>query len=576
MFFEDVSLYSRFELGDMTALYFKAGKRLMFTLIPAGSEAKIPDHRRNINDSIGFRSNYRTLKNSSVVVPKDSAIQFQLLSDPWSYRGLMRNGGTVGGLELLRQVAADGVITTVFGDRRGFEAEQTLRWRAGERYIVINTTVSNHSAQTVELGMLESFTLNMLSPFHADHAPDALKLHRYCSQWASEGRHVENAVEDLELGIPWNGDFPHGFRFGQQSSMVVREYFPTVGLEDTVSGVTWAIQLATVSPWQMTVARNGDFLSLGGGKPDFEFANWRHTLRPGESCAGMPAVVTCTDGGMQQALNRLTRYPVEHAVAHPAAESKLPVIFNEFCSTWGEPSEEKLLPVLERISGLGFGYFVIDGGWSRDPATRLPGIGDWNPDEKIYPSGLDSLLAKIRAGGMIPGIWFEFENIASTSELFSLHPDWLVKWEGRLVHPSDTDRYFLDFRKAEVQKYLDEKVIAFLRKHRIGYMKVDYNAAFSRADSANGSYADGVQEVLESVRAFYLKLRQELPELVLEICSSGGHRLTAEWLRIGDMASFSDCHEGLPVPVIAAQTALQIPLTANQVWATLRRGEEEK
>ena len=565
--------FSCFELDDMTALFFKQDERLMFLMIPTGSEGDIPAHRRDLNDSLGYLG-CRKNGGDSVVAHPDGMIQYYLLHDNLPIHTPMLNGGSVARLKFVRQERRGNVIATVFRDDRGFEVEQTLRHVCGEPYVEINTSVTNHSDCEAELGMLESFMLTFLSPFHADDAPDALKLHRYRSFWSSEGREESPYVEELELSETWAGNYPRGIQFGQRSSWVVRDYFPTLGLEDTTANVTWAVQLGTVSPWQMKVSRNGDFLSMSGGLPDLTFANFRRTLRPGECCTGIPAIMTVVRGDMQNALHRLTSYPVDYAVAHPAAEKDLPLIFNEYCTTFGKPAESRIRPAIDNLASLGIGYFVIDAGWFRNHDTMSPGIGDWDIYEPNYPAGFDTLLDRIRNTGMIPGIWFEFECVSERSELFKTHPDWLIEWEHQLYRP-DVDRFFLDFRKPEVIEYLDQRVIGFLKRHRIGYMKVDYNGCFEMADSPNGSLAQGVQEVLTSVRAFYLHLRRELPELVLEICASGGYRLSAEWMRIGDMASFSDSHETIAVPLIAAQTAQQIPFTANQVWATLRTGEQK-
>ena len=566
--------FSHFVLDDMTVLFLKENERMMLLLLPAGAEARVPVHRRDLNDTVGY-AGCRRVGGDSLVTHPDHMVQIQVLHDKFSIRTPMHENGTVWKLNFIRQEQKGNTIETVFRDDRGIEAVHTITHNKGEKYVLINTTVINGSSREEELGLLASFNLSFLSPFHADDAPDALKLHRYRTFWAAEGREECRPVEDYQLEQTWSGGFAKGFTFGQRSSMIVSEFFPTIGLEDSGANVTWAAQLATVSPWEMTVRRDGDFLSLGGGLPDFDFANFRRKLRPGESCSGIPAVVTVVDGDMQDALNRLTTFATDHAEGHPKSEEDLPCRFIEYCFSWGKPTEANLKPVIAKLKGLGLRYFVMDAGWFREPETRLPGIGDWEIYKPSYPSGFDGFLDTIRDAGMIPGIWFEFECVSETSALFKKHPEWLVKWEGE-TYPTTLDRYFLDFRKPEVIQYLDERVIEFLRSHRIGYMKVDYNGSFHLADSENGSASQGTQEVLASIRAFYLHLRKELPELVLEICSSGGYRLSAEWMRIGDMASFSDCHEAVSVPIIAGQTAMQIPFTANQVWATLTPGCEEK
>jgi hypothetical protein len=47
----------------------------------------------------------------------------------------------------------------------------------------------------------------------------------------------------------------------------------------------------------------------------------------------------------------------------PAVEEALPVIFNEYCTTWGSPSPQNLGAIVDRLAGKGIRYLVIDSGW---------------------------------------------------------------------------------------------------------------------------------------------------------------------------------------------------------------------
>ena len=569
-------LYSKYQFGDMTILYLKCDEHLILSMIPAGMEADIPVHRHDINDTVGYRSNHAASGNDSIVAQKESMVQLYVMGDNFPYADTLRGSESVLKQKLISQKQEGNKVITCFADERGLELIHTLEYRAGENFITTQVELRNSGSQCAELGMIEAVSLGMLSPFQADHAPDALKLYRYRSCWSAEAREMVNDPEELALTVPWNGGWPVAVRYGQRSSMTTREWFPTAGLTDTVAGVTWAVQLATVIPWQMCISRNGDFLNLSGGPVDFDFADWRYKLAPGESYTTFPAVLTCVKGSMEKALERLTEYPLKRtAFPMPEAEKDLPVLFNEFCTTWGCPTEKNLLPVIENIKDLGFRYFVIDGGWGRDVVTKQPGIGEWKPVDSIYPSGFGMLVEKIREAGMIPGIWFEFECAMVNTALYREHPDWFVRYRGQ-EYGLTIDRHFLDFRKKEVLEYLDERVIGFLKKYNFGYMKVDYNAKIHLADCEKGSASAGVCELLESIYAFYEKVRRELPELVLEICSSGGNRLSPGWMAVGSMASCSDCHEGVALPLVAADTLKQIPLRMNQVWCTLRQGESRQ
>ena len=50
---------------------------------------------------------------------------------------------------------------------------------------------------------------------------------------------------------------------------------------------------------------------------------------------------------------------------HPL-ETELPIVFNEFCTTWGKPSEASILADLKALRGRKITYYVIDAGWYAD------------------------------------------------------------------------------------------------------------------------------------------------------------------------------------------------------------------
>ena len=51
---------------------------------------------------------------------------------------------------------------------------------------------------------------------------------------------------------------------------------------------------------------------------------------------------------------------------------------------------------------------------------------------------------------------------------------------------------------------------------------------------------------------YFRHIARELPELVIENCSSGGHRLEPSMMSLVSQASFSDAHEALSIPLNAA------------------------
>ena len=71
----------------------------------------------------------------------------------------------------------------------------------------------------------------------------------------------------------------------------------------------------------------------------------------------------------------------------------------------------------------------------------------------------------------------------------------------------------------------------------------------------------------------FRRLREELPDLVIENCSSGGHRLEPSMMGLCAMGSFSDAHETREIPIIAANLQRLILPRQSQIWAVLRKND---
>ena len=73
-----------------------------------------------------------------------------------------------------------------------------------------------------------------------------------------------------------------------------------------------------------------------------------------------------------------------------------------------------------------------------------------------WPHGLKFVLDRVRAAGMIPGLWLEPE-VAGPKSLLAQKPDyWFLVRHGKRVLKNT--RFLLDFRNPEVRAYLDEVI----------------------------------------------------------------------------------------------------------------------
>ncbi|RCX14772.1 alpha-galactosidase [Anaerobacterium chartisolvens] len=511
----------------------------------------------------------------------DSLVQAYIKGDDFSggfaNGHTMRNGQSTSVLEYDSQRAdynnGTQIITTVLKNGNGHFARHILKYKEGLKAFEVNTIYSNKSDKAIDVEMLSSFSLGGLTPFIEGEAYESMNVHRIRSCWSNEGRLITESVEELQLEPSWSQHGVRSEKFGQIGSMPVRKYFPFVAVEDTITGVVWAAQLACASSWQMEVYRRDDALCVSGGLADFDFGHWMKTLQPGEELETPSAYLTVGRGSVDEAAQRLLTIPKDKFDKINKFE-RLPVLFNEFCTTWGYPSHDNIKKILDIIKGRGVDCFVIDAGWSADNENGWDTtVGDWVVSPDLFPQGLGETVKMIKDAGMLPGIWFEFENCCSKAKAYEDETH-LLKRNGKVI--TSGVRRFWDMSDPFVVDYLTEKVICMLKQYGFKYLKVDYNETIGVGCDGYESLGEGLRQRVLASQAFFAKIREEVSDIIIENCSSGGHRLEPSMMALCDMASFSDAHECNEIPIIAANLHRVISPCQSQIWAVLRKTDSRK
>ncbi|MGN1171371.1 MAG: glycoside hydrolase family 36 protein, partial [Lachnospiraceae bacterium] len=260
--------------------------------------------------------------------------------------------------------------------------------------------------------------------------------------------------------------------------------------------------------------------------------------------------------------------------AGPASEQELPVIFNEYCTTWGCPSHENICAIVDTIKVKGFSYFVIDCGWYKQEGIPWDvAMGDYRISKELFPEGLQKTVDYIKANGMKPGIWFEIDNVGKKADSYQ-QTDHLLKRDGAVLTTSM--RRFWDMRQEWVQEDLAKKVIGTLNTYGFEYMKMDYNDSIGVGCDGAESLGEGLRQNMEASLAFIRRVKREVPGIILENCASGGHKLEPLMMSECSMASFSDAHECEEIPIIAANLHRVILPRQSQIWAVIRRTDSLK
>ena len=513
----------------------------------------------------------------------DPLVQVKLCGD--MYQGAFAPGHTLRMGESTRRLVYESqelkkeehqtVIETVLKDDRGYRAVHRVHYQEGDRFLTMDCTYENQSEEQITLEMLSSFSLNKISPYLPGDCYGDITIHRLQSRWSEEGKLLSQTIEDLQLEPGWNMDSVRCERFGQAGSMPVSEYFPFLAVEDTRSHVFWGAQLAHPASWQMEIYRNDDNIAISGGLADREFGHWMKHLNPGETFTSPTAIVTTAHTDSVDVLSqRLVEYGVRGAEAAPECEQSLPIIFNEYCTTWGNPSHENIVGILNAIRGKGFDYFVIDCGWYK--ADGVPwdiSMGDYIPSKTLFPEGLQKTVDAIHEEGLKAGIWFEMENVGPASEAYH-NTDHLLKRDGQVLTTSR--RRFWDMSDPWVKDYLRERVIGTLKTYGFDYMKVDYNDTIGIGCDGAESLGEGLRQNMMETMAFFEEVKREVPGIILENCASGGHRLEPGFMGITSMASFSDAHETVEIPIVAANVHRAILPRQSQIWAVIRETDSLK
>ena len=425
----------------------------------------------------------------------------------------------------------------------------------------VRTIFSNHSKEPVCLEMITSFRLR-------DVRVD--RVYRMQSCWSAEGKLKVESVTDLHLEKSWNGCAYRIEKFGNVGTMPVRKYFPFLVIEDTEAEEFIGVQLYTASSWQMELkCKEKETFTISGGIADRDFGQWTKTLKPGESFEA-PKAVIAKGTSLLDVCDKLVKAQKPDI---SKLDNSMDIMFNEYCTTWGNPTFDNVKRICDKIADKGIRFLVIDSGWYGNAENWWDMVGDWVVNEKRFPGGMKAIADYIRSKGMIPGLWFEMESVTSGAANYQKTGQ-LVQKDGYPLTVGN--RRFWDMENPEAERYLTDTVIGILKEAGFGYLKVDYNDTMGMGCDGPEGPGENLRKKVVASQNFFRKIRKEIPDIVIENCSSGGHRLEPSMMELVSQASFSDAHETIAIPLIAANLHRVIPPKQSQIWVVMRATDSDE
>ena len=580
-----IKIYSEYEFGDITVRYLldRETKSAGFYFLPTSTCHKVCQHRKDLSAVRELTEVSKHLPVSMQPWRVQPLVELSLAGDIKAQNlgqgETLRKGSASCSMQFIKQREHESggkftIETECFSDEYDLRVNHYLQWDGINPFFSTWSKIENISKKAVGIELLTSVNVGHLTPFDPADAPNRLYLHRLRSSWSFEGRHEIQSIEELGLERAWVEHPLCSERFGMTGTKPTKRWFPMMALEDREAGVFWGVQLAWAGSWQMEIFRQDDFVGFSASIADREHGHWLKHLAPNKSLKTPVTYLSTSDKGFDDLTTRLTSHQKNAATKQPSVEETLPIAINEWCTSWGHPTHDSLINLANTASDLGCKYLIIDAGWYADETGEWDNSqGDWIPSKKFFPHGLKETCKKIREQGIIPGLWFEFEIAGKHSSLWN-RTDLLLHRDGVPVQVGN--RRFLDMRKPECHNYLESRVLDLIEECKIGYIKVDYNETVGIGVDGTESLGEGLRQHVLGIYRFFDHMKERFPNLVIENCASGSQRMESSMIQRCAMTSFSDAHETLSIPIIAANLKSMTLPRLLQIWAVLRRSDSEQ
>ena len=304
-----------------------------------------------------------------------------------------------------------------------------------------------------------------------------------------------------------------------------------------------------------------DGIRLVCGIDDEEFL-WK--LAPGESFVTPEAALSYSENGLTALSDQFQKAYHANLIRSPWKDKKRPTLVNNWEATYFGFDAEKLLKIAGEAADLGLDMLVLDDCWFGKRDDDNSGLGDWFVNEKKLGCTMKELVDRVNALGLKFGIWLEPEMVSEDSELYRMHPDWVLQIPGREPNRS-RNQLVLDLSRKEVREYMKKFINDTLSCANISYVKWDMNRSvdnvYSAADptlsqgAVRHKYVLGLYEVMEDMLTRH-------PDLLLEGCSGGGGRFDAGMLYYAPQIWCSDNTDAIERLRIHYGTSFGYPMSS--------------
>jgi alpha-galactosidase len=436
----------------------------------------------------------------------------------------------------------------------------TWQWRvrSSRGPIEHQITIENRDSREIWIPLQRSFAFDWLVP------SDRRLEHFYVEKGADTPSVLGTHMAPVTDRYTWTGT---SSTYAQPGPGEPREIIPYLLVEHTDgSQPGWYVGIEFSGRTHLTLSRDGDSLHGEAGlNPDP--GPFRTRLRPGESFETPQVFVGSTRGGPDSTANVLRPW-VRDVLTHQATwkDPHYPLTVN---NSWGggmTVNEEIARHMIHDSAQLGLEMFHLDAGWFR-------GVGDWYPDAKKFPHGLQPIADEAHSLGLKFGLWSDWAQAAldTAPGALNVHDAEVRKWLTTTVSatwkPEEFKGETIDIGAPAAKAWVLGETDRIVTAYKLDMLEHDgYLVAKGCVSSGHphappdplhqSSYRDAGFEFTRganstdvsyhSVRAYYdvqSNLRKQHPGLLLEICNDGGRMVDFGSAAHGDYFSITDTYD---------------------------------
>lgn len=446
------------------------------------------------------------------------------------------------------------------------EPHLQLRWtwiaQSGGGPVEHTTQIENLDTREIWIPLQESLR------FSVPVAAASRLRHVYIDKGAGKPSEIGTHADEMPVGYRWSGTSSTYAQLFNDKPREVIPWFAIQNFDPAESG--WYAGVEFSGRIRLNCERSARSVQGVIGLNPEPGSSFRTRLEPGESFATPTVFLGAYRGGLD-GMGNVLRPWVREVLGNRQAwrDAKYPLTVNNSWGSGMQVDESLALKMIRDSAELGLEMFHLDAGWFR-------AVGDWRPDPKKFPRGLVYLAGIAHLHGLRFGIWVDWTQAGISRQPGALNVrdpkvrDWMVSNLPSDWRPHEFKGQTIDLGVPAAQQYADSELNRLVNDYRLdmlehdGYLVAqgcvrrdhphappdtsDLHIFFTRDGNSAVESSNSTDVSYHAVRAYYAvyaKLRQNHPQLLLEICNDGGRMVDFGSAAHGDYFSITDSYDPL-------------------------------